>query len=287
MALDNSFNFAELGQIKQSLKIPEESVSEMIRIYSISTSILLKSLLLVIPFCLVMSIINAAILKNTEFEIDYARFWEAYANQDHVYILNVAHSMQASAFTNSLFLIFWIVMYNLVTSAIAGESKGTIVEKFTSVISVIIRKSIPVTIAVLLKIVFIMMGSIFLIPGIMFWLSMLFIEQIMIFEDKGFFAAWKRSNELMTGCKVNFTTFMTIASFALLPVLVSQFFYSFQDSFTIFLNSWTLNLDSLVALGIELAKGFIYSIYFCGTCLLYMKRTQVLNKLEIEAQNAE
>ena len=282
MALDNSFDFAELEQIKQPPKIPVESVSEMMRVYSISASILLKSLFLVIPFCLVMSVITVVVFNNTGFEIDYVKYWEAYANQDNAYILNVAYSMGSSILTYSLFLIFWLVMYNTVFSAVAGEYKGTIVEKFTSVISVIIRKSIPVTIAVILKVAFIMMGSIFLIPGIMFWLSMLFIEQIMIFEDKSFFAAWKRSNELMAGCKVNFTTFMTIASFALIPVLIFQSLYSFQDSFTAFLNAWTLNFDFLLALGIELAKGFMYSIYFCGTCLLYMKRTQVLNKLEID-----
>ena len=286
MALDNSFDFAELEQLKQPPKIPGESVSEMIRIYSISTNILLRSLLLVIPFCLIMSIVTAVVFKNTGFEIDYIKYWEAYASQDNAYILSVAHSMEASILTYSIYLTLWLVMYNLVLSAVAGESKGAVIEKFTSIITVVIRKSIPVTIAVILKVAFIMVGSIFLIPGIMFWLSMLFIEQVMIFEDKGFFAAWKRSSQLMTGCKSNFTTFVTIASFALIPVLVLQSLYSFQDGFTAFLNAWDLNLDFLLALSIELAKGFMYSIYFCGTCLLYMKRTQVLNKLEIEGQNA-
>ncbi len=288
MNLDNSFDFQEFEKLKQKPKIPEETVSSITDIYSIAASLLAKSYLVIIPYLLLMTVLNAYLSRYMSLNFDLVQLVEAYTSNNSAYILGEAAKISNIFIMYMLFLMFGLVMDNTVNSAIAGMSKGSSLEKWGLVITLVFRKILPISIAVVIKIVLIGIGTcLFFIPGIIIWLSMLFVEYIIIFENKGFFAAWKRSDELMTGCKSNFITFVTIASFALIPVLVLKVFYNFEIEAVAFLNSGDLNKNFILALVVELGKGFIYSIYFCGTCLLYMKRTQVFNSLEMENKNAE
>ncbi len=127
----------------------------------------------------------------------------------------------------------------------------------------------------------------FLIPGIMVWLSMLLIEYVMIFENKGFVDSWKRSNDLMEGCKGNFITFLSIVSLLIVPIYLAKVFYNFDTEFSALLGGGEVGISFVISLLIEMTNNLLYGLYYCGTCLLYMKRTQIFSNLEVENSDAK
>ncbi len=288
MNLDNSFDFTEFEKLSKKPRVPEETLSSLTDIYTIACSVLLKSPIIVIFFLFIISMMSGFSAYHTKLNFNQELFWLAVAENDLVYIQQASQPIIMIFLLNLTLAILVTILNNIVYSGVSGKSKGTELEKIGFIGSLIARKFIIIALVVIAKSFLITAGMLlFLIPGIILWMSMLLIEYVIIFENKGFIESWKRSNELMAGCKGNFITFISIASLLIIPIYIIKVFFNFDADFSSFMGGDTVGLRILVSLIVEMAVNFLYGAYFCGTCLLYMKRTQIFNNLEMENKNAE
>lgn len=288
MNLDNSFDFQEFEKLSKKPRVPEETLSSLTDIYTIACSVLLKSPMIVIFFLFIISMTHGFSAYYTKLNFNQELFWLAVAENNLAYIQQVFQSIITIFLLNLALVIFVTILSNIVYSGVAGKSKSTELEKIGLIGSLVFRKFIIIASVVIIKSFLITVGMLlFLIPGIVIWMSMLLIEYVIIFENKGFIESWKRSNELMVGCKGNFITFVSIASLLIIPIYIVKVFFNFEADFSSFMGGNSVGSRILVSLLVEMAANFLYGAYFCGTCLLYMKRTQVFNNLEMETKNAE
>jgi hypothetical protein len=280
VALDSSFDFKDFEKKEEELILPEESVSSLSRIFQISLSVILGNLG-ILPYLILIVVLNGILISYNSLNFDFERFINEAANNNQAYILDFAKHLGTVYMINLIASVLFLLLHNTFYVAVVVKSKDGFADKVTMFFSIFFRKGLHLLIAIILKSVVILVGTLmFVIPGIIFWLGMLFIEYIIIFEDKGFFESWNKSSELMAGVKSNFITFMSIASIAIIPVIILKIFYNFDMQVAQLAKVFAINLDLIISILVEMCQHLLYGAYFIGTCLLYIKRTKLLEEQE-------
>ena len=288
MSLNNSFDFSEFEKLNHRPKVPEEDISSLTDIYAIACKLLFRSVAVVLPYLLALCFHAGLIYYSSSANFNSESFWVAVANNDIAYIQAITQSVLTIFAVNLMFVMVTTLTDNIFYAGIAGNSKGTNIGKFRTIFQIFLTKFFPILFVVIFKSILIMIGlMMFIVPGVMIWTSMLLIEYVIIFENKGFIDSWKRSNELMEGCKGNFITFLSIASLLIIPIYLAKVFYNFDTESTALFEGGSISLALIISLVIEILNYALYGAYYCGTCLLYMKRTRIFNELEREKNDAK
>lgn len=283
MNIENSFNFKELEKLHHAPQIPEESITALTRVFTMATGIVFSSIGIVLIYLLFVVAANGVVVSYTGLNFDFQEFIIRASNNDQAYVLELARKIGEIFIINLTASLFFLIFDNSFYSAVISESHNSFIEKLLKFFSILMRRGFHLLIAVTLKTIILLIGFLlFVIPGVIFWLGMLFIEYIIIFENKGFFEAWSKSNELMTGVKANFLTFISIAGVVLLPIALLKTFYNFDLEIVKYYRDHVINSTLIISTLVEMSKFFIYGIYFAATCLLYFKRVQVMDEYENE-----
>ncbi len=282
MNLENNIDFSQLETEPARPKIPEETFASITYVFFLSAKFLLKSFLIVIPYIILSSTLFLFLSKHIGMNFNSEVFWVAVAHNDITTITAMTEQIIESFFIITAFYFVMLVLDTIFYTAIAAKAMGSNLEKLEALGQIFFKNFFIILIILFFKISLILLGSTLLIPGIIIWLSMMFVEYVVIFEKKNLFEAIKHSNRLMTGCKSSFLNFFTIASLALIPIFVGKSYYIFADQMMSFTSTLVITQDLLLSILIELINSFVYGTYFCGTCLLYFKRAQVINKLEAQ-----
>jgi len=273
---DNNSDYSDLHHQKKDHDIVIEDLASITHIFQISINAVLKSLPLLIPFFLMNLLATGYVAFKTRVSIDLPEFMEVYGTQNQEYINNIADQVSDILILSigSTFVLFFLS--TLIYSSIAHSRNADSTQKMTVLYNMFITRGAPLFLAMLLKSIIIAIGMfLFIIPGVMAWLALMFVEYIVIFEKKGFIEACVRSNEMMKGVKSNFLTFVSMASLAIVPVLIFKVFYNFEIESSSVIMGGAIDHKLFIAGLVESAKYGLYGIYFVGTCLLYFKRKSI------------
>lgn len=275
----------EFNQMNEDKRPPnEEPVHSIHRIFVFASNVVFRNFSTVIPFVLICLFINLSaeayfksILLSLNVDINDLMFLLQNGGGTIVDQINDVSLKLISV--NLITAAFTAMIYTNVAAYIAvGESrKGH--NNFQRISSFIVLNFLILSLLIILKYLIVSIGfTLFIIPGLMAFLYLLFANFVFIFERKSILECMAKSAELMDGVKVNFLTFISYAFFVFVPVwilnaisggsmhLVSYVISEIPAQFSI--------TKFIIASISVILREFIWLTYATGVCLLYLKRSK-------------